>query len=86
MYSSRLYKYRDSYVLYTPTVHTFGSVNFTTTLLVQTHAHDVSAPCIIRTLLFIIHGTPCINAVLYSLFIVHPVLYGLHSAVSKTSI
>ena len=63
-----------------------SSVNFTHTLLVQTHTHDVSAPCIIRTLVFIIHGTPCINAVLYSLFIVHPVLYGLHSAVSKTSI
>ena len=37
MYSPRLYKYRDSNVLYKPTVHTFGSVNFTHTLLVQTH-------------------------------------------------
>ena len=46
MYSPRLYKYRDSYVQYIPTVHTFGSVNFTHTLLVQTHPHDVSAPCI----------------------------------------
>ena len=44
MYSPRLYKYRDSYVLYKPTVHTFGSVNLTHTLLVQTHRHDVSAP------------------------------------------
>ena len=26
MYSPRLYKYRDSYVLYKPTVHTFGTV------------------------------------------------------------
>ena len=44
MYSPRLYTYRDSYVLYIPTVHTIGSVNFTHTLLVQTHTHDVSAP------------------------------------------
>ena len=44
MYSPRLYKYRDSYVPYVPTVHTFGSVFLTHTLLVQTHTHDVSAP------------------------------------------
>ena len=44
MYSHRLYKNRDSYVLYIPIVHTFGSVNFTHTLFVQTHTHDVSAP------------------------------------------
>ena len=37
MFSPRLYKYRDSYILYIPTVHTFGTVNFT-------HSHDVSAP------------------------------------------
>ena len=43
-YSPRLYKYRDSYLLYIPKVQTFGSVNFTHTLLVQTHTHDVSAP------------------------------------------
>ena len=48
MYSPRLYKYRDSYVLYIPTVHAFGSVLFTHTILVQTHTHDVSAPwCVI---------------------------------------
>ena len=45
MYSPRHYKYGDSYVLYIPTVRAFGSVNFTHTLLVQTHIHDVSAPC-----------------------------------------
>ena len=28
MYSPRLYKYRDSYVLYVPTVHTFSSEDF----------------------------------------------------------
>ena len=44
MYSPRLYKYRDSYVLYKPTVDAFGSVNLTHTLLVQTHTHDISAP------------------------------------------
>ena len=45
MYSPRVQKYRDSYVLYIPTVvHTFGSVNFTHTLLVQTNINDVSAP------------------------------------------
>ena len=43
MYSPRLYKYQDSYVLYKPTVHTFGLVFFTHTLLVQTHTHDISA-------------------------------------------
>ena len=43
MYTPRLYKYRDSYVLYIPTVHAFGSVFLTHTLLVQTHTHDVSA-------------------------------------------
>ena len=37
IYSPRLYKYRDSYVLYIPTVHAFGSVFLTHTLLVQTH-------------------------------------------------
>ena len=44
MYSPRLYKYRDSYVLYKPTVHAFGSVFITHSLLVQTHTRDVSAP------------------------------------------
>ena len=44
MYSLRLYKYRDSYVLYTPTVQLFSSLLHTHTLLVQTHKHDVSAP------------------------------------------
>ena len=44
MYSLKLYKYRDSYVLYTPTVQLFGSLLHTHTLLVQTHTHDVSAP------------------------------------------
>ena len=43
MYSPRLYKYQDSYVLYIPTVHDFG-LSFTHTLLVLTHIHDVSAP------------------------------------------
>ena len=46
MYSPRQYKYRDSYVycIYLQyAVRTFGSVNFTHTLLVQTHTHDVSA-------------------------------------------
>ena len=37
MYSPRLYKYRDSYVLYIPTVQAFGSLLLTQTLLVQTH-------------------------------------------------
>ena len=46
MYSPGLYKYQDSFVLYILTVHAFGSINFTHTLLVQTHTHDVSAPCI----------------------------------------
>ena len=44
MYSPRLYKERDSYVLYIPTVHAFGSLSLTNTLLVQTHKHNVSAP------------------------------------------
>ena len=48
MYSPRL-KYRDSYELYLPTVHAFGSVFFTYTLLAQTHAHDVSAPCYLKS-------------------------------------
>ena len=37
------HKCRDSYVLYIPTVHAFGLVLLTHTLLVQTHTHDVSA-------------------------------------------
>ena len=44
MYSFRLNKYRDSYELYNPTVHTFVTVTLHT-LLVQTHTHDVSSPC-----------------------------------------
>ena len=44
MYSPRQNKYQDSYVLYIPTVHTFGTVNFTHTILVQTHPHEVSTP------------------------------------------
>ena len=48
MYSPRLYKYLDSYVLYIPTVHAFGSVLLSHTLLVQTHIHNVSGPCIIN--------------------------------------
>ena len=43
LYSPRLYKYRDSYVLYLPTVHAYGSVFLTHTRLVQTHIHDDSA-------------------------------------------
>ena len=45
MYSPRLYKYQESSVLYTPTVQLFSSLLHTYTLLVQTHKHDVSAPC-----------------------------------------
>ena len=41
------HKCRDSYVLYIPTVNAFGLVLLTHTLLVQTHTHDVSAPCVI---------------------------------------
>ena len=44
MHSSGLYKYRDSYVLYIPTVHAFGSLLLTHTLLVQTHINAVSVP------------------------------------------
>ena len=44
MYSPRLYKYRDYYILHIPTVHAFGLVLLTHTLLAQTHTHDVSAP------------------------------------------
>ena len=40
------HKCRDSYVLNIPTVHAFGLVLLTHTLLAQTHTHDVSAPCI----------------------------------------
>ena len=36
MYSPRLYKYRDSYELYIPTTHAFGSLLLIHTLLVQT--------------------------------------------------
>ena len=43
MYSPRLYAYKDSTVLYTPTVHLFDSLLHTHTLLVQTHTADVSA-------------------------------------------
>ena len=43
MYSPRLYKYRDSSVLYKPTVHLFGSLSQTHTLLVQTHTNDIFA-------------------------------------------
>ena len=50
MYCPRLYKYRDSYVLYIPTVHTFGSAFLTHTLLVQTYTHDVAAPCYRRNM------------------------------------
>ena len=46
MYSPRLYKHRDSYVLYIPTVHAFGSLSLTHTLLVQTNIHDDSTPCL----------------------------------------
>ena len=42
MYSARLYKYRDSYALYKPTVHTFGTVSLHT-LFWYRHTHDVSA-------------------------------------------
>ena len=44
MYTLRLYKYRDSYVLYTLTEQLFSPLLHTHTLLVQTHKHDVSAP------------------------------------------
>ena len=31
-------------IVYIPTVHAFGSVFLTHTLLIQTHTHDVSTP------------------------------------------
>ena len=45
MYSPRLYKYRDSYVLQNLqyTTHLWYGI-LTHTLLVQTHTYDVSAP------------------------------------------
>ena len=49
MSSLRLYKYRDSYVLYTLTVQLFSSLLHTHTFLVQTHKHDVSAPWFVNT-------------------------------------
>ena len=44
MYSLRLYKYRDSYVLYLPTVHAFGSIFLTHTLLVYRHPYMTFPP------------------------------------------
>ena len=44
MYSPRLYKYQDYYVLYMPTVHAYSSLLLTHTLFVQTHLHEVPAP------------------------------------------
>ena len=38
MYSPRLYKFRDSHVLYKPTVQTFGTVNWHT-LFWYRHTH-----------------------------------------------
>ena len=52
MCSPRLYKYRDFYVLYVPTVHAFVSLLLTHTLLVQTHIHDVSAPWVMHFYVF----------------------------------
>jgi len=43
MYSPRLYKYRDSYVLYIPTVHAFGSVFLTHTFWYR-HTHMTFLP------------------------------------------
>ena len=53
------HKCRDSYVLYIPTVHAFGLVLLTHTLLVQTHTHDVSAPClfVVLNIIFKIDAT-----------------------------
>ena len=43
MYSPRLYKYRDSYVLYKPIVHTFGTVTLHT-LFWYRHTHKTFPP------------------------------------------
>ena len=43
MYSPRLFKYRDSYVLYIPTVHAFGSVSLHT-LFWYRHTHMTFPP------------------------------------------
>ena len=64
MYSPKLYKYRDSYVLYIPTVHVVDSLLLTHTLLVQTHTHDFSAPC------------STLYAHMYTMYIVHTILSG----------
>ena len=56
MYSLRLYKYRDSYVLCILTVHAFGSVLHTHTLLIETHIHEISAPCTVH-LMYITFNT-----------------------------
>ena len=46
IFMKTIYKYHDSSVLHTPTVQLFGSLSQTHTLLVQTHKHDVSDPCL----------------------------------------
>ena len=43
MYSPRLYKYRDSYVLYKPAVHTFGTVTLHTLFWCR-HTHITFPP------------------------------------------
>ena len=43
MYSLILYKYLDSYVLYKPTVHTFGTVTLHT-LFWYRHTHMTFSP------------------------------------------
>ena len=49
MYSSRLYKYRDSYVLYIPTVHTFGTLTLHT-LFWYRHPHMTFPPTFLSDL------------------------------------
>ena len=65
MYSPTLYKYRDSFVLYIPTLHPFGSVLLSHTLLIQTHIHDVPPPATASikkkdiSFLHIVHAFAC---------------------------
>ena len=54
MYSPRLYKYRDSYVLYKLKVHTFGTVSFTHALFWYRHTHMTFSPPAIKIISIIV--------------------------------
>ena len=69
MYSPRLYKERDSYVLYIPTVHAFGSLSLTNTFWYRHTNMTFPPPGFLPVYFFQGHNlAKCKKAVIFNIY------------------